>query len=278
MERRFSERMGAAPPRMIQVDSMDEPLRHSIWNLVAGFIDAAAVASGRGAAYWVSTVQEIAREFLRVPVERVPSNSSFKSRQWLFKQYEALEWYRVYDLLEFVVDKPAPQKAANRILERELSAFRFVNGQLTRLTGAVEVRAIENASHAATAAGLDGVREHLDEAVRQLGRRPEPNYRNAIKEAISAVESAVSGMAGLTKPDLDGAIRLLREKGLVHSAMGAAFVKLFAYTSDAGGIRHALLEEDTPADFDEAKFMVVACSAFVNFLIAKADAAGLLKK
>jgi len=52
-----------------------------------------------------------------------------------------------------------------------------------------------------------------------------------------------------------------------------AFDKLYGYTSDADGIRHALLEEVT-LDFDDAKFMLVACSAFVNYIRAKVPGAG----
>jgi hypothetical protein len=36
--------------------------------------------------------------------------------------------------------------------------------------------------------------------------------------------------------------------------------------------------EEPNVGFDEAKFMLVACSAFVNFIIAKADQCGLLEK
>jgi hypothetical protein len=53
-------------------------------------------------------------------------------------------------------------------------------------------------------------------------------------------------------------------------------VKLYGYTSDDSGIRHAILDQPT-VGFDEAKFMIVSCSAFVNYLIAKAGAVGLLK-
>ncbi len=51
----------------------------------------------------------------------------------------------------------------------------------------------------------------------------------------------------------------------MHPALEAAFTKLYDYTSDAKGIRHALLDEDR-VTFEEAKFMLVACSAFVNYV------------
>jgi hypothetical protein len=44
---------------------------------------------------------------------------------------------------------------------------------------------------------------------------------------------------------------------------------LYGYTSDSSGIRHALQDEPN-LDFVDAKFMLVACSAFVNYLTDKA--------
>ena len=61
---------------------------------------------------------------------------------------------------------------------------------------------------------------------------------------------------------------------MIHGALKAAFVKLYGYTSDADGIRHAILDEPN-VDFDEAKYMVVVCSAFVNYLASKANTAKL---
>jgi len=52
------------------------------------------------------------------------------------------------------------------------------------------------------------------------------------------------------------------------------FSNLYGYTSSAEGIRHALLEE-AKLNFEDAKFMLVSCSAFVNYLIAKTSKAGI---
>jgi hypothetical protein len=50
---------------------------------------------------------------------------------------------------------------------------------------------------------------------------------------------------------------------------------LYGYTSDESGIRHAILESKD-IGFAEAKFMLVTCSAFVNFAVDKAKAAKLI--
>ena len=48
---------------------------------------------------------------------------------------------------------------------------------------------------------------------------------------------------------------------------------MYGYSCDAEGISHALMDEPNLA-FEDAKFMLVACAAFVNYLKAKAAKAG----
>jgi hypothetical protein len=55
----------------------------------------------------------------------------------------------------------------------------------------------------------------------------------------------------------------------LHPALAEGLSKLYGWTSDAEGIRHALMDEPS-LSFAEAKYMLVSCSAFVNYLTAKA--------
>jgi len=66
----------------------------------------------------------------------------------------------------------------------------------------------------------------------------------------------------------------IRDKIDLHPALEKGFGALYGYTSDKGGIRHALLEESS-VDSTDARFMLVTCSAFVNFVVAKASTAGI---
>ncbi len=77
-------------------------------------------------------------------------------------------------------------------------------------------------------------------------------------------------ITGDEKATLSTALRRLEGSGIrIHSGLRQSFDKLYVYTGDAHGIGHALLDEST-LDFDDAKFMLVSCSAFVNYLVAKA--------
>ncbi|MCZ7542089.1 MAG: hypothetical protein M5R40_00440 [Anaerolineae bacterium] len=103
-----------------------------------------------------------------------------------------------------------------------------------------------------------------------LADRENPDYRNSIKEAISAVEATAKIITGDKKATLRQALKRL---GL-HPALESGLSSIYGYTSDADGIRHALTDEPN-VTHDDAKFMLVSCSAFVNYLIARANKAGI---
>ena len=63
---------------------------------------------------------------------------------------------------------------------------------------------------------------------------------------------------------------LVDKKYPLHGALKEAFKKLYGYTSDAGGIRHGSLDLAN-VDYDLAKYMLVSCSAFINYLISKSN-------
>jgi hypothetical protein len=189
---RVSERIGAVKVD-IQVGTVNPALRNTIWNFIAEEL--------LPLYDWVQyqpAFELITEEVLRLPTERIDRGSP---RYWLLAQVEKMQWTEVYDLLEFCVGMAgawhrmsvnAAVKRANMLLQREHSGYRFVNGELAPITNASEISEIEQAAERAAAAALDGVREQIGQAVRLLGQRPQPDYRNAVKEAISAVEGGMS--------------------------------------------------------------------------------------
>jgi hypothetical protein len=156
----------------------------------------------------------------------------------------------------------------NAALEKEVSAYRFVDGLISRITDETEIAEIDRALDNAR----DSVRTHLRRALELLSDREAPDYRNSIKESISAVESLVATVVG-EKGTLGQLLKKLEDEISLHPALKAAFSSLYGYTSDQDGIRHAILESKDLA-FEDAKFFLVVCSAFVNFVESKVAASG----
>jgi len=144
--------------------------------------------------------------------------------------------------------------------------------ELKNQTSEEEIAAIEQAL--AVPDSLKPVREHLKQSLTLLADKTNPDYRNSIKESISAVESLSKIVAKLPKTTLSPALAAIEKKTALHPSLKEAFQKLYGYTNDAQGIRHALMDEPS-LDIEDAKFMLVSCSAFVNYLVVKAQKAGI---
>lgn len=115
------------------------------------------------------------------------------------------------------------------------------------------------------------MREHLTKAIELCSKRPIGDYRNSIKESISAVEYICRKKTG--ENDLGKGLSKLEKKGvIIPNLLKKAFDTLYAYTNnEETGIRHALMDEDGTyaPGVDEAIFMLVSCSAFINYLNKK---------
>ena len=282
---RFSERMGKKKVRCeLQVESMDGDLRNGLWNVlyVQMLSQIKAYSYSSVDDYWRPVLKFLWHEFFKLPIDEIPLGSAYQVqiyvKDWFFKA----EWYEVYDLLEFVAKLGNPINAkkyksgCNDVLERELSAYRFVGDEIAPITDKVETDEIEEALETAGRHRFKGVRAHLENALGKLSDRKNPDYRNSIKESISAVESLCIIISKDSKATLGQALKLINEKIGLHEALKKGFSSIYGYTSEEGGIRHAMIE-DNPCDFDDAKYMLVSCSAFVNYLIMKANKAGLIK-
>ncbi len=120
------------------------------------------------------------------------------------------------------------------------------------------------------------VTQHFKTALELLSDRTSPDYRNSIKESIIAVEAISKLITGNSGTTLGRALATIESQGQVqlHTKLKDGFINLYGYTSDAHGIRHALKDDEHPA-FEDARYMLVSCSAFVNYLIEKATKAGI---
>jgi len=191
-------------------------------------------------------------------------------------------WYEVYDFIEFLLEHKDLlfgleidefRSACNYWLERDVSAWRVVGNKVVRLTSEEEIVAVEEATQVSDE--YTPVAIHVQRSLELMSDRNTPDYRNSIKESISAVESMCGIITGNAKATLGSALKQLEASGVaIHPALRGAFNQMYGYTSDAQGIRHGLgLTEEPNLDFEDAKFMLVSCSAFVNLLRARAPSA-----
>jgi len=273
----FSTRFGYTEPKVdLAEDEMPDSLRSGLWDISKLFFfeqiaeyDFIGKITGY-APQFDDITHRIWFHFFRVSTdERTtnPRNALFSLRSYFFEK----KFHEVYSLVEFLASASNNSNSSeqfvelcNRVLERERSAFRFADTQLVKISNSTELTEVENSLRQDSAVG---VREHISRAASLYSQRPNPDYRNSIKESISAVESAVSFALGKKTYGVSAPLKEIATQFGMHKALSEGFNKLYAYTSDENGIRHALMKEDKITQ-DDARYMLVSCSAFANYLVA----------
>ena len=270
--------MGITIPKDIeQLEDLDYSTRNAIWNYLyeSSIKD---YSSGQYSQLSNSkTIRELYRctwkDFFVLAVDLFDKTVLLERiRDMVFRG----SWYELYNYFEFILtiysdnEKSQFVKEMNVIFERELVGYRIINYKVTQLTSQSEVdevnHGLENTSF------LNGVHLHLKNALSKYGDRQNPDYRNSIKESISAVEALLTKLTGKRK--FSDALRELEKTIEIHSSLKEGYIKIYGYTSDGDGIRHPLKDKDT-VQFEDAKYMLVSCSAFINYLIEKARKAGI---
>lgn len=273
----FSERKGLKPvSETVQTNSISIELRNSLWNVlhVAIWSTDGFVYSRSGRTAGIDGFSEqLWFRYFKKPIDERPGyvyqDRGSRILKIIRDYFFECQWHEVYDFLEFVVQsfhrsKPGLPDYLNQVLEQEMAGYRFIDGHAVDITGEQEREMLEEAL---ADTRFSGVSTHLERALELLADRTNPDYRNSIKESISAVEAMARIVAGSPKATLGEALRAVEKSGKLHAALRDGFSKLYGYTSDESGIRHAMLDEPNITQAD-AKYFLLSCTSFVNYLKA----------
>ena len=261
----------------IQVDFIDDELKIELWNVFQ-------ISYLNEGATWIRDcnsqefIQTIWINYFRLPLDTL--EDYYKNTYvWIREKFFNFDWHEIYDFLEYAsaidcrfVDKKQFRQVCNQILEKNLSAFRFVGDQISPITNEKEINEIDEAINDSNKRNLRGVNIHLEDSLKKLSDRKNPDYRNSIKESILAVESITKMITKDEGSTLSEALKTIGNSITIHPSLKEGFNKIYGYTNDEDGIRHSILKEKG-INFEDAKYMLVSCSAFINYLIVKADKA-----
>ena len=279
---RFSERNGYKSVReIIQKDSINQELKNRLWNIVIFFIFnqykkdiPQQISSPIHKSNLNTFFSYFYHTHLKSRIDQVPNDLEAVHIEMENLFFEEYHWYEIYDFFEFCIKNyPFDEIKTkfivyiNNVLQEESSAYRVINESIIEVTSEQEIQSIEDAL--VNTNPYSGVQQHLNQALKLISDRQNPDYRNSIKESISAVESICKIITQDDKATLGKALKIIEDKHGLHAALKASLSQLYGYTSDADGIRHAMLAE-SHLSYIDAKFMLVACTNFINYLIEKA--------
>ena len=281
----FSERYGYIKVSdVIQYDKITDKLRNSLLNVLIEYILdyfnngdtrysrlSSSLISSDYRPYYDAFFNSFYANFLKKPVTQIPYE---RTNAWdEFQTYFLnCEWHIVYSLIEWFIEdctwngrKKDLCRNLNTALEDNGSGYRLVGEQFVPISDNNEISAVEDAIETQD---CEGSAKHLQTA---LGLLADHDYRNSVKESISAVEAFVRCKTG--KTTLGDALAELEKSGIVvPNVLKQGFQKIYAWTCGEDGIRHAIMDGAQEVTVAEAKFMLVTCSAFINYLKMKGAA------
>lgn len=280
----FSKRYGFEPVEIpFQADNIDPVLRTELWNAFYIFIYRRLE---KAESYSEQTYRNLHQilwvHFFKKALDDF-SQHDFQFKNFIRQQIEEGTWYKVYEFFEFVFRNIQDgqnyqylefEDYVNSRLRANNSAYTLIGNKFIPVTNQAEIDELKQTQKSAGKYRLAGIQEHLNSAIELLSQKPNPDFRNSIKESISMVE-VISRIIEPSENTLGKALNKLNKRQKISGTLKAGFEKLYAYTNDRNGIRHGLMDEQS-IDFEDAKFFLISCSAFTNYLIEKAKKDNLL--
>jgi hypothetical protein len=287
----FSIRVGARQVPVLGLREIPNSLRIGLWNTFAPWLLEHTMFGDEPKRRFQGIYSFHATNW---PVDEAYSLDHVRKRLKKWFMDEA-PWYSAYDFVQgvpdlvwhgldnpniarFKQDNPqgyqyamglirAYESTLNAMLARHGAPYQYRDGLLLPVTNEHELAEI---SLAIEQLPFADARTHVETAAQLLSARPEPDYRNSIKESISAVESLLWDSIGHKGEKMIVLLNEFEKKYAVevHEAFKQMVVKLYGWTSDDSGVRHGISGEVT-VGHTEARFALVMCSALVNFLAQK---------
>ncbi len=275
----FSQREGKIPlPEPMQLKEVSPKFRQLIWHCIGtnsgGFINAHEM------------IYSYRFDILNEPHDEIVSHDEYENYEDIsfsdtsvgsFAKDTILngEYHEILTMIEFFLRHEGCTSIFRNSLEKifestkiayfikDIDELPTITPRITRESGEAVQQAIETIDMS----GMAGASTHLRQAAENINAN---RYAKSIEDSIHAVESVARTIDPKAKT-LGPALDSLQKSGLLkHPALKEAFSKLYGYTSDEQGIRHALLDKGSPdVDLDEAMFMFGACASFAAYLVNK---------
>ncbi len=181
------------------------------------------------------------------------------------------DWYKVYDiaeaLLSFIEDTYGYNEAvnfANSMNAHFVGAgigwqFAPNEGIIFRGEETFQI-ATENAATILNESGRKNAASEIDEAIRDISRRPEPDITGAISHAMAAVECISQDIIGT-----QDTLGKLVDRLALPKPLDEALKKLWGFASQNG--RH--VSENSRPSSDDAELLVHVSCAICNYLAKK---------
>jgi len=258
------------------------PLRNSLWNLlfrVLSSTDFARIA-------WTTVLRGACLSFFKEPIDELPLSDNDASRLALKDRFFDLPDHRVYDLFEFFLvddhgglkemDRKLIRRGLNELLEREGTTVRLYHDRFRPYQDVLGFDEVAQAEETVRLFDMAAAQRHMEAAVAYLSRRPEPESRGAIREAVLAVTAVAREVAAREArkgeeeaPLVVGSVAHAAAAAGIPSELLRGIDLLLRRAHVLSGLPVDGVESpvgEGPVDSREAHFLVVFASSLIVYL------------
>lgn len=184
--------------------------------------------------------------------------------------FSGCSWHKVYDIAEALfahLSRAKPSRAhkfakrLNQFFCENGIGWELRDGHVVFRGSEVFTKSTEKAVVALRETGRTRASNEMQEALRDISRRPQPDITGAIQHAIGALEATAREVTGRPSDTLG---RLISELNL-PKPLDSAVDKLWGYASNHA--RH--IQEGHAVSTNEAELVVSVTCAVCNFLIGR---------
>ena len=274
----FSQAQGMEPlPRSLRLGELTPEARMSFWNAFYLTQNESYTRYLGIDQNWNDLLASIHADYFNLGLDEF--NPDFHQINTFYKKYFTdAEFNKLFDLILHIVrhancpDEFHWRVATTFINHRLVYVYDTESRTIFPASTPEEGKAIADSVKGLNDYGLNGARHHLIESATFINQG---EWHQSVRESITAVESVARLIAPGTR-NLGSALNKLGHLGLLeHNSLRNGLERLYDYTNDEGGIRHAHLnEESSNVGQDEAVFMLGACASFASYLWRKGLGAG----
>ena len=270
----FSQAQGYEElPTPLKLEELPAEARTHIWNVFYAFIENTKASFRTVGGMWeqILLTKHVRHDNFTLDEW---DNSFEHHRRSLRHSIQNLPFNQVFDLIQFVIRHPMCPPEFIDAMKRTFASCRLaykidttnpptIIPSVTEAEGKTIVESLQLLRRI----GLEGSASHLRKASEYINKN---DWAGSIRESIHAVESVARQLDPKSSETLRGALTALEKQQSLHPALRDSFTRLYGYTSDEQGIRHALLDRSTAkVGMDEAVFMLGACASFASYLWRK---------
>lgn len=273
----FSQAQGYEPlPQPLALEEISHEARVRLWSLLHVYASSDGWAGLWLKHPWGDMLADVHVELFMETIDTyIPNDNYLLSLE--DRVLDQPKFNRIFDFfLKIMRDPRCPGEfitAVAKIFEECRLAYFVDTSHPVTIFPAVsqqEGEALHKTMHELASAGLRAADGHLRKAAEFINQG---NWPGSIHQSISAVESVARQLDPDAARTLGPALKSLEKHDALHPALKEGFLKIYGYTSDEPGIRHALLDSgQAKVGQDEAVFMLGACASFASYLWRKHQA------